>query len=200
MRILGIDPGSRFCGFGVVEEAGAGRFRHVAHGVIALKETAPIEQRLRVLFDELSRELKTHAPAVVAIEDIFHSRNARSALVLGQARGVALLAAQLSGAEVKSFAASVIKQAVTGSGRAEKVQVGRMVDALLGVRVAMRADASDALAIALCGALRSGPAARLKSKPRTPAAQALQELLEGAKRSRPRGARLAAIAAQRRTR
>ncbi len=198
MRILGIDPGSRFCGFGVVEELGGGKFRHVAHGVIALEEKAPIESRLRGLFDGLNRELRMHAPRVVAIEDVYHSRNARSALVLGQARGVALLAAQLSGAEVKSFAASVIKQAVTGSGRAEKEQVGRMVDALLGVRVAMRADASDALAIALCGALRSGPAAQLKGKPQTPAAQALQRLLESAKRAKPRGARLSAIAAAQR--
>jgi crossover junction endodeoxyribonuclease RuvC len=149
--------------------------------VIALEPDAPMVARLQRLFDALSAELERHAPRIVAIEEVFHAKNARSALVLGQARGVALLAAARSGAEVRSFAASVVKQAVTGSGRAEKGQVGRMVDALLGVRVAARADASDALAIALCGALRSGvPGALARTAP-TPAAANLLRLLEGAR-------------------
>jgi len=182
MRILGIDPGSRFCGFGVVEDLGGGKLRHVAHGVIKLEADAPIEDRLHALFEGLTRELKAHAPRIVAIEDVFHGKNARSALVLGQARGVALLAAVIAGAEVRSFPTSVVKQAVTGSGRAEKEQVGRMVDALLGVRVTMRADASDALAIALCGALRGGQGSRAKSAaPMTPAAANLQKLLADAR-------------------
>jgi crossover junction endodeoxyribonuclease RuvC len=165
LRVLGIDPGSRFCGFGVVEDAGGARFLHVQHGIIVLDAAAPIEERLAVLHAELMRALVEHRPAVVAIEDIFHSRNVRSALVLGQARGVALLAAAQSGAQVRSFSASAIKQAVTGSGRAEKDQVGRMVNVLLGIRVTVRADASDALAAAICGLLRARvPAAAMPSR------------------------------------
>jgi len=152
--------------------------------VIALETAAPLEVRLHVLFKRLSAEMTLHAPQVVAIEEIFYARNARSALVLGHARGVALLAASLAGAEIRSFAASVVKQAVTGSGRAEKSQVARMVDSLLGVRVAMRADASDALAIALCGALRGGTSAKGPGASRqTPAAANLQRLLAQARGS-----------------
>ena len=129
--------------------------RHLAHGVLSLGEEKPIEERLRILHDGLVRELSLHRPDVVAIEDVFHARNARSALVLGQARGVALLAAAQSGASVRSFPPSTIKQAVTGSGRAEKEQVGRMVAVLLGVSFSGRLDATDALAVAICGILRA---------------------------------------------
>lgn len=155
LRVLGIDPGSRFCGFGVVEDSGGARVRHLQHGVIRLDERAPIEERLHVLHAELGSALEAHRPDMVAVEDVYFARNARSALVLGQARGVALLAAVQAGARVRSFPASVIKQAVTGSGRAEKEQVGRMVNTLLGITVTARADASDALAAALCGLLRA---------------------------------------------
>ena len=154
MRVLGIDPGSRYCGFGVVEDAGGTRLRHLAHGVLVLGEGRPIEDRLCALHEALVRELKAHRPEVVAIEEVFHAKNSRSALILGHARGVALLAAAQSGARVRSFPASVIKQAVTGTGRAEKDQVGRMVALLLGIAVAGRLDASDALAAAICGVLR----------------------------------------------
>jgi crossover junction endodeoxyribonuclease RuvC len=155
VRVLGIDPGSRFCGFGVVEDAGGARMRHLGHGVLRLGESESVEKRLCELHEALVRELKAHKPDVVAIEDVFHAKNARSALVLGQARGVALLAAAQSGAKIRSFPASVIKQAVTGTGRAEKLQVGRMVEVLLGIRIAGRHDASDALAAAICGVLRA---------------------------------------------
>jgi crossover junction endodeoxyribonuclease RuvC len=154
MRVLGIDPGSRYCGFGVVEDAGGTRVRHLAHGVLALGDARPIEDRLRELHEGLSRQILEHRPQVVAVEDVFHAKNARSALVLGQARGVALLAAAQAGAKVRSFPPSVIKLAVTGSGRAEKEQVGRMVSVLLGVALEGRLDASDALAAAICCVLR----------------------------------------------
>jgi crossover junction endodeoxyribonuclease RuvC len=166
VRVLGIDPGSRFCGFGVVEDAGGTRVRHLAHGVLALGEEA-VEERLRLLHLGLQRELAAHRPDVVAVEDVFHARNARSALVLGQARGVALLAAAQSGAKVRSFSPSVIKQAVTGTGRAEKEQVGRMVAVLLGITIQGRHDASDALAAAICGILRArDPEETLAAAPR----------------------------------
>jgi len=155
VRVLGIDPGSRYCGFGVVEDSGGTRMRHLAHGVLALGEGTPVEERLCLLHKGLARALSEHRPDLVAVEDVFHARNARSALVLGQARGVALLAAAQSGARVRSFSPSVIKQAVTGTGRAEKEQVGRMVAVLLGIVVQGRFDASDALAAAICGVLRA---------------------------------------------
>jgi crossover junction endodeoxyribonuclease RuvC len=155
VKVLGIDPGSRYCGFGVVEDAGGARVRHLGHGVLALGDARPIEERLRMLHDALCRELQAYRPDLVAVEEVFHARNSKSALVLGHARGVALLAAAQSGARVRSFPASVIKQAVTGTGRAEKEQVGRMVAVLLGITVRGRLDATDALAAAICGLLRS---------------------------------------------
>ena len=155
MKVLGIDPGSRYCGFGVVEDAGGARLRHLAHGVLEVGEAGPIEERLRALHEGLSRELLRHRPQFVALEDVFHAKNAGSALVLGQARGVAILAAAQAGVRVRSFAPSVIKQAVTGTGRAEKEQVGRMVAVVLGIPLPGRLDASDALAAAICGVLRA---------------------------------------------
>ena len=166
MKVLGIDPGSRFCGFGVVEDAGGTRVRHVAHGILAVGEAVPIAERLCALHAGLSRELLLHRPEMVAIEDVFHARNARSALVLGQARGVALLAAAQAGVQVRSFAPAVIKQAVTGTGRAEKDQVGRMVAVVLGIPVPERADASDALAAAICGILRARDPQATEPRPR----------------------------------
>jgi crossover junction endodeoxyribonuclease RuvC len=128
--------------------------RHVDHGVVAVGEAGPIETRLAGLHAALARAFAAHRPNIVAIEEVFHARNARSAIVLGQARGVALLAAAQAGAQVRSFAPAVIKQAVTGTGRAEKDQVGRMVCILLGITIHDRVDATDALATAICGLLR----------------------------------------------
>jgi len=129
--------------------------RHVDHGVLAVGEGGPVEVRLAALHLGLAQALDKHRPQIVAIEEVFHARNSRSALVLGQARGVALLAAAQAGARVRSFAPSMIKQAVTGTGRAEKEQVGRMVCVLLGIAVRERMDATDALAAAICGLLRA---------------------------------------------
>jgi crossover junction endodeoxyribonuclease RuvC len=139
----------------VVEDAGGARMRHVDHGVLAVGEGGPVEERLAALHAGLVQALDRHRPDIVAVEEVFHARNSRSALVLGQARGVALLAAAQAGAQVRSFAPSVIKQAVTGTGRAEKDQVGRMVCVLLGIGVRERMDATDALAAAICGLLRA---------------------------------------------
>jgi crossover junction endodeoxyribonuclease RuvC len=166
MRVLGIDPGSRYCGFGIVEDAGGTRVRHLAHGVLSLGEERPIEDRLRDLHAGLAREIAAHRPDVVAVEDVFHAKNARSALVLGQARGVAILAAAQAGAKIRSFSPSVIKMAVTGSGRAEKEQVGRMVSVLLGIALTGRLDASDALAAAICGVLRQHAPETARARPR----------------------------------
>jgi len=123
--------------------------------VIAVADEVSVEARLAALHAGLSAALFRHRPDVVAVEDVYYARNARSAFVLGQARGVALLAAAQAGARVRSFAPAVIKQAVTGTGRAEKEQVARMVCALLGRTVSGRLDATDALAAAICGLLRA---------------------------------------------
>lgn len=164
VRVLGIDPGSRFCGVGVVEDVGGGRVRYVHHAVIVLDPKAPLDERLLVLGAELDRVLAEQKPTLVVVEEVFHGKNARSALVLGHARGVALLTARRAGAELRSYPTATIKQAVTGSGRADKTQVARMVCALLGIELAgVRADASDALAAALCGLLR----ARVPAAPRS---------------------------------
>jgi crossover junction endodeoxyribonuclease RuvC len=138
-----------------VEDATGTRVRYVDHGVVEVVEEGPIEARLAALHAGLSAALSRHRPDIVAIEDVYYARNARSAFVLGQARGVALLAAAQAGARIRSFAPAVIKQAVTGTGRAEKEQVGRMVCALLGRTVSGRLDATDALATAICGLLRA---------------------------------------------
>ena len=150
--------------------------------MLSLGGAEPVEARLAALHAGLCAELARHRPEVVAVEDVFHARNARSAFVLGQARGVALLAAAQSGAKVRSFAPSVIKQAVTGTGRAEKDQVARMVCALLGIDVTGRADATDALAAALCGLLRArGPAATAVAAPRRDPRASFGRLLRGAR-------------------
>jgi crossover junction endodeoxyribonuclease RuvC len=140
-----------------VEDDGGTRVRHVDHGVLAIGDGGEleIEERLAILHTGLTGALARHRPDFVAVEEVYHARNSRSAIVLGQARGVALLAAVQSGAQVRSFPPSVIKQAVTGTGRAEKDQVGRMVCVLLGIAVEGRRDATDALAAAICGLLRA---------------------------------------------
>jgi len=148
--------------------------------VLELGEAEPVEARLAALHAGLCAELARHRPEIVAIEDVFHARNARSAFVLGQARGVELLAAAQSGAKVRSFAPSVIKQAVAGTGRAEKDQVARMVCALLGVEVTGRADATDALAAALCGLLRArDPATTAIAAPKRDPRASFGRLLRG---------------------
>jgi crossover junction endodeoxyribonuclease RuvC len=164
----------------VVEDAGGARMRHVDHGVLAVGDDGPVEVRLAALHAGLVQALDRHRPDVVAIEEVFHARNARSALVLGQARGVALLAAGQSGVQVRSFAPSIIKQAVTGTGRAEKDQVGRMVCVLLGIAVRERLDATDALATAICGLLRARePAPPPEHRPRRDWRAALERTLRG---------------------
>lgn len=150
----------------MVETGADGKLRHVAHGVLALGGEGPIEARLMALHDGLSRELARHRPTLIAVEEVFAARDAHAALVLGQARGVALLTAAQAGVEVRGYPPATIKQLVTGSGRAEKEQVGRMVSMLLGVKIESRADATDALAAAICGLLRGGSRPELSPRRR----------------------------------
>jgi crossover junction endodeoxyribonuclease RuvC len=158
VRVLGIDPGSRYLGFGVVERRGA-QYTHVGHGVVRADPKAPLADRLSQIFRGLSEAVATYAPDVVAVEGVFHHKNARSALILGHARGVALLIAAQSGLAVHEYAPARVKRAVGASGNAGKQAVARMVGTLLKLELdAERSDAWDALAVALCHLGREGAA------------------------------------------
>jgi crossover junction endodeoxyribonuclease RuvC len=149
IRVLGIDPGSRTTGYGVVEMRG-NRLVHVAHGAIAGGREAVLARRLGIIYRGLQEVLTAYRPAEVSIESIFHARNAQSALKLGHARGVALLAAELDDVPVVEYTPMQVKSAVVGYGKAEKVQVQQMVRRLLALETIAGADASDALAVAIC--------------------------------------------------
>lgn len=149
MRVLGIDPGSRFTGYGVVEESG-GRLRHVGHGVIRASTTASLETRLHEIFEALSTALTLYRPDAVAVEGLFSFKNARSALVLGHARGVALLCAAQRGLVVHEYPPAKVKRSVGAGGADGKHAIARMVNTFLGPLEVERADASDALAVAIC--------------------------------------------------
>ncbi len=149
-RILGIDPGSRATGYGVVDTDGQ-RSRVVHFGVIRVSGDLSLAARLDLLFAGISEVIRDYDPDEAAIEQVFTAKNARSALVLGQARGVLLLAAGQH-CEVHEYAARAVKKAVAGYGQADKDQVGHMVKMLLGLEKVPPQDAADALAIALCHA------------------------------------------------
>jgi crossover junction endodeoxyribonuclease RuvC len=150
LRILGLDPGSRRTGYGVIERRGA-EWAHVAHGCVTVGATDSLSERLRVIFESLRELILTHAPGEVAIERVFVNRNVDSALKLGQARGAALCAVP-KGLPVFEYAPRAIKLALVGSGAAEKVQVAHMIRMLLGLQGRIAPDASDALAVAVCHA------------------------------------------------
>lgn len=151
MRILGIDPGSSATGFGVVERA-AGGIVHVAHGTIRTSLRQPLALRLAGIQSALRCAIREHAPDRAVVERVFVSVNARSALVLGQARGAILATLGAEGIPVDELSAREIKKAVTGAGGAEKPQVQAMVGRLLCLAPPPAADASDALAAAICRA------------------------------------------------
>jgi crossover junction endodeoxyribonuclease RuvC len=149
MRVLGIDPGSRITGYGIVEQQG-NRLVHVDNGAIFTDSATDFAGRLKLIFDGLSRIITEYRPDEVAVENVFFSHNVQSALKLGQARGAALVAAVHADLPVAEYTALQVKQAVVGQGRAEKSQVQKMLKALLGLPELAQADASDALAVAVC--------------------------------------------------
>lgn len=151
MRLLGIDPGLRFTGWGVLEAEG-NRLRHVADGVIATDGGDFVPLRLKALDDALAEILARYAPAEAAVEETYVNRNGSATLKLGYARGVALLAPARLGIPVFEYGAKTVKLAVVGTGGADKEQVGLMVRRLLPGSVQKRADAADALAVAICHA------------------------------------------------
>src|ERR1700722_4202374 len=154
MRVFGIDCGTEFTGYGVVEldeRAPTSRLNHLAAGTIRLNKKHSTPERLAQVYAELCAQIELHAPDVVAIEEVFFSANAKSALKLGQVRGVALLAAATCGKPVAEYAPLSIKSSVVGHGLAAKEQVQFMVTRLLELDHAPESpDAADALAIAIC--------------------------------------------------
>ena len=158
MRALGIDPGSRVTGWGVVETRGTA-LAHVASGTIPLRPTASMATRLAWLHAECTRLLAEWQPEVVVLERAFVARNVQSAFRLGEARGAVLAAIAASGATLHEYAPAAVKLAAVGHGQADKLAVGRGVSARLGLVGALAADAADALALALCH-LQHAPLAR----------------------------------------
>ena len=151
VRILGLDPGLRRTGWGVVVVSGA-RLAHVAHGVIAPSERLDFADRLLALFEGIVAVIEAHAPDEAAVEETFVNANPRSALKLGHARACCLVAPARAGLPVAEYAATVVKKAVVGAGAAEKAQVAFMIRRLLPTAGAAAADAADALAVAVAHA------------------------------------------------
>ena len=146
---MGIDPGSRITGYGIVDVDGP-RSRHVASGCIRTASDRPLPERLKTIFEGVSEVIRQYQPMEVAAEQVFMHRNPDSALKLGQARGAALCAVVMAGLPVSEYAPRAIKQAVVGGGAADKTQVQRMVALLLNLPELPRTDAADALAVAIC--------------------------------------------------
>ena len=151
VRLLGVDPGLRFTGWGVIEADG-NHLRHVADGVIATDSATTVPQRLKVLHESLVALMAQHKPDEAAVEETYVNRNGTATLKLGYARGVALLVPALVGVPVIEYAAKSVKLAVVGSGGAEKAQVQMMVRRILPGCAVSAPDAADALAVAICHA------------------------------------------------
>jgi len=151
VRILGIDPGSRATGYGVIDKQGAA-LTFVSCGVIRTSEKKTFPDRLKEIYDGICEVIDLHRPQLCGIEDIFTAVNPRSALKLGHARGVLILAAMQQGLPLQEFSPMVVKQAVAGYGRAPKEQVQQMVRILLKLNASPSQDAADALAVAICRA------------------------------------------------
>ncbi|HVL02669.1 MAG TPA: crossover junction endodeoxyribonuclease RuvC [Dongiaceae bacterium] len=158
--VLGIDPGSRITGYGVIS-AESSRLHYIDSGCIRTESAADLAEKLDMIFRGIDQVIRLHHPEQVGIEQVFLARNADSALKLGQARGVAIVACTQHQLPVAEYSARQVKQAVVGTGAAEKTQVQRMVCHLLGLDKSPQADAADALAVAICHAHMSQSMLRL---------------------------------------
>ena len=155
MLILGIDPGTAVCGFGVIESPRSNIYSCVDYGTIRSSAGNPQPDRLKKIYDGITNIIQTYHPDLMALEDVFYGQNVQAALKLGQARGAVMIAGVNAGIPVTTFAAREVKQSLTGYGAASKEQVQRMVQVMLQLKeAASPLDASDALAIALCHAQR----------------------------------------------
>ena len=152
MRILGIDPGSRLLGYGCIDQIG-NQIRHVTHGTLRLTQnpsSSALDERLLEIFKGLSSVIEEYQPQIMSIERAFFAKNAVSALKLGQARGAAILTGKIHNLRVVEYSPTEVKQAVVGYGRADKQQVAKMIQLLVGAEHFETFDASDALALAMC--------------------------------------------------
>ncbi len=154
-RIIGIDPGLRNTGWGIIEAEGS-RLTFVACGTVHSNEKLTLPDRLRQLYEGLAEIVHSHRPDEAAVEETFVNSGAQSTLKLGQARGVALLVPAMAGLPTHEYATNLVKKTVTGTGHAEKAQIGMMVKVLLPKANAKSADAADALAVAICHAQHRG--------------------------------------------
>jgi crossover junction endodeoxyribonuclease RuvC len=155
VKVLGIDPGTAACGYGIVHESG-GRLRAVAHGWWQTSPRARREARLKTIYDGVGGLIEAHGPDAVVLEESFVGADARIALSVGQARGVVLVAGANAGIECVEYTPATVKQCVCGYGRADKLQVQKMVKAILGLPDLPQPNhAADALAVAICHALSS---------------------------------------------
>jgi crossover junction endodeoxyribonuclease RuvC len=153
VKVIGIDPGTANCGYGIVHESG-GRLRAIGHGSWSTPAGERPEFRLKTIYDGVAGLIAEHEPDAVALEESYVGADARIALSVGQARGVVLVAAVLAGVDCAEYAPASVKQAVCGYGRAEKSQVQRMVKSILGLQALPTPNhAADALAVAICHAL-----------------------------------------------
>ena len=151
MRVLGVDPGTLNMGYGVIEEKGGSSIMMITCGVISVPQKMPIEERLRVLHEELTKIISEYKPEVVALEEPFVAGNARSALAIGRAQAVAILAAAQARLPIFRYMPTQVKQMVTSYGRSSKDQVQQVVKLQLGVTdLPAASDAADALAVAIC--------------------------------------------------
>ena len=161
MRLIGLDPGLRLTGWGVIDVEG-NRLRHVAHGVVKVPVGGTLAERLRDLFEGVSGIIEAQRPLEAAVEETFVNVNPGSTLKLGQARGVVMLAPARAGLPVHEYAANLVKKSVTGAGHADKHQIAMMVGRLLPGVVATN-DAADALAVAICHAHHRATAKRVEA-------------------------------------
>src|SRR5512136_2539939 len=163
MRVLGIDPGSRITGYGIIDKEG-NRLIHVDNGAIFTDSHKDFPMRLQRIYRGLTEIIEQYRPDAVAVENIFFANNVQSALKLGQARGAAIVAGVNAGLPVFEYTALQVKQAVVGHGRADKQQVQKMLKALLNLPETAQEDASDALAAAVCHIHSFGMTSRLNGK------------------------------------
>jgi crossover junction endodeoxyribonuclease RuvC len=147
--VLGIDPGSQTTGYGIVERKRQG-ITHIKHGEIKANKKEPFSISLKNIYNNLNQIISHSSPDAIALEDIFYGKNVKSLIKLGHARGVAILAASQSNIPIFEYTPLEVKKAVVGYGRAEKSQVQKMVKAILKLNELPPADASDALAVAIC--------------------------------------------------
>lgn len=150
MRVIGIDPGTRIAGYGVVEKKGQS-FKLVTYGIARAKATLPLEERIYLIYQKISSIIEETAPHAMSLEDVFYYRHAKAAVNLGIAKGAAFIAAREQGLKVFQFKPNEVKSAITGYGLAKKYQVQKMLKHLLNLKKDPEPeDASDALALAIC--------------------------------------------------